>query len=133
MTVKEVIKYIKKFEKDHMYKIHVLSNRTVDNKRFYNNNPTFDGKKFYKVWGQVVCAKNIHKELNKNVLDYQTVKGEHLDMSIFPDIATMKHHNIYYIWIDEVNKDNIDSVYTKYDKYVEYTNEDLEGLIERNK
>ena len=125
-TVKSMIEHIKKLEQGHTYQIYVVKEQTKDTKKYYDYNPIVNGQKCYKVYYQLVYAKNFEKEQDQTVLKYDVDVEEHVNISLSGKSWT-GHHNIYRLYVDKISKGNKGTTHTIYTKEVAYKPEELKN------
>ena len=125
-TVKKTIHDIQLNELGHTYQIYVLAEQTKDTKKYYNYNPIIEGKRCYTVYHQIVYALDIKKELKKQVIKFEIKQEEHVNVS-FDMHSSIGVHNVYYLYVERLNRGNKGVVKTISQDTIPYKPEELKG------
>lgn len=125
-TVKSMIEQIKKIEQGRTYQIYVIKEQTKDTKKYYNYNPIVNGQRCYKVYHQLVYARNIEKEQDQAILKSDVIVEEHIDISLSGK-SCIGHHNVYRLYVSKISKDNKGATHTISTEEIAYKPEELKG------
>lgn len=115
-TIKQMINSIKKNEGDKLYQIYVVTKTKTEFKKY----PLLiDGKPHYKVIHHLVYAKDINKEFDKKLQHLEIKQEKHIDISINCK-QKESTHNVYYLYVDKIFRNNKATIKTINTEYVQY-------------
>ena len=126
MKIKQALENIKRNEIGKDYQVYIVKEKTKSTKHLVNNCWYVDGVRSYKVWHLMTFAKDKDKELDKELICCEVKQEESIEITLSGETRT-EYHNVYYLFIDRLSRNNAGRTITTSEELIAYTSEDLKG------